>query len=409
MMSVEQTLKPPFSWSIFLASVSLAFFVDVKALNYIIRAVTQNLEGGFMSMLYIGISSVILLVSFFLQKHSFKSLFNYVGFLFLILICAYFYTNKNIGPVSVSFNLFAVFTLMAFVTPSLLEYDARIVLKTAMLLPIIGLFFSSRIFVVEFSSVGTVDMAVCYAFLVPIVANFIYCVVYYKQEKGFGKKLTIICTIVNLFYLAQMIKFGSRGPFLCVVSLFLFFWLVKKGEGDGLSFSRWKVIIAFLLIIFLSLFLEETMRVLSSFFHEMGIKLNVIDKFVRKADESGDITNGRVFVTEMAWYHIVKKPFVGHGIDQFPNVTGIVYPHNFLLQLLFDGGILLFSIVIFPVVSKFVKWKKSCSYQEYVLLPFFFFISVPGALVSSNMWKLETLWLFFGLVLSSNFLLKKNG
>ena len=63
--------------------------------------------------------------------------------------------------------------------------------------------------------------------------------------------------------------------------------------------------------------------------------MNVIDKNMRMIAE-GDMSNGRDYIEGIALHKIAESPIFGYGLDQFENNTGMVYPHNFVLQMVFQ-------------------------------------------------------------------------
>ena len=81
------------------------------------------------------------------------------------------------------------------------------------------------------------------------------------------------------------------------------------------------------------------------------------------------------------------------------NNLGFVYPHNFLLQLLYDGGILLTIPVIYLVVGGILNWYKFCSEDEFTVISALLLMSVPGALFSGNLWENNRLWLSFAALI----------
>jgi O-antigen ligase len=125
-------------------------------------------------------------------------------------------------------------------------------------------------------------------------------------------------------------------------------------------------------------------------------------------NNENDVTSGRDVIFKLTTLAISQNPLLGYGIDQFENNTGIVYPHNFILQLLYDGGLVLTFLVIFPVIRGIVKLFKTCSYNEFIVFVALFFASVPGGLLSGDLWTMVTLWVFFGAVFSKQFVYHRN-
>lgn len=363
-------------------------------------------DRGFMPILYSIIGATILFVAI-IQKTSLSKINKYVIFISLFIVAWFQYTNMTIGVPRVPFQFLCVFTLLAFVAPSIVQINPKTFIKSVMLLPSIGIVYSSSIFSTQDSANDTISMQISYAFLVPVIASIIYLKLYYKHENRNWKIIGALAVLINSLYCYQMLSFGSRGPFLCIISLLLYFVLVKKRNGSGVRLQKSKSLFILILFFFISIFILETLTLISSALHAVGLNLNVIDKNIVKIHETGDISNGRDYIAGLAVQEIYKNPILGYGLDQFENNTGIVYPHNFILQILYDGGLVFFSLLLVPVIYKLYKRIKTCDENEYSLIPFFFFISVPGALLSSDLWYNERLWIFFGVIFAPYFFYRK--
>jgi hypothetical protein len=134
-----------------------------------------------------------------------------------------------------------------------------------------------------------------------------------------------------------------------------------------------------------------------------GIEIEAISKMIRLQDEDGDLSNGRNYLNTLTWDGILASPLLGNGLDQFDNnYPGESYPHNFLLQILYDGGIWLF-LILSPIFIRSIKFLRSRTYNEYAMYMTLFFASVPGALFSQDLWAIPILWMFFGLSVSKIF------
>ena len=72
-----------------------------------------------------------------------------------------------------------------------------------------------------------------------------------------------------------------------------------------------------------------------------------------------DISNGREPVYEAAIAGIKNAPLLGNGIEAFPAYTAYSYPHNFILQLVYEGGIL---FCVIPVIT--IAWVSYTVQQE---------------------------------------------
>lgn len=133
-----------------------------------------------------------------------------------------------------------------------------------------------------------------------------------------------------------------------------------------------------------------------------SLSVRFIDKLLALHRE-GDILNGRKACYRAAWEGIFAGAFpmlFGHGISTFAANTGMVYPHNFLLQLLYDGGLLLFCLVAIPLAWRAVGTLRRCECNTWMLFLLLFCSAVIRALFSADLWKQELLWFFFGILLA---------
>jgi len=391
--------------SVVYSSLLVALFVDTKAVNYVLGAFMGTGDEGYTTLLFaiIAVSSLTILL---LHTNILDMEVNlYVWLFSAFIMFFYYYTSSMIERPRVPLPFLLGFTLLAFNLPSLLKIDPRLTLRAAMTIPAIGVFLLGRVFIPEEENeLGTVSMMRSYAFLVPVMANILYYLLYHKSERLSKDFLFLIISVINLIYLYKILSHGSRGPFLCIASLILFHWVLKKDESGNLIWSAGKNLTIGIIIMVIISFFKEIIFGISAFLNGLGIHLNVIDKFVRKSLETGDMSNGRTIIYQRAIQDIPDNLFFGHGMDLFEHNTGIAYPHNFILQIFYDGGLMLALLLLIPVIWCLIKKIRFDSHETYSMTLFLFFISVPGALVSSDLWQNERLWLFFGAMLSSSFI-----
>ena len=110
----------------------------------------------------------------------------------------------------------------------------------------------------------------------------------------------------------------------------------------------------------------------------------------------GDLSNGRADIYSSVINYILNKPFLGYGMNSSPFISSdmIRYPHNFILQLLLDGGIICAIIPIFisiySIYSLVIKFPKR---EHTIFLIFLESISIPYAFLSGNIWQIINFWL----------------
>lgn len=388
------------------ASLFLALFADIKTLNLIVIAAYPSFSGAFMTAMYAVVVIGLLLIGLFLQRRSFLKLRKSHWGICILCILWYIMTSVFIASPSVSIQFFGIFMIATFLIPGIIRIDVRTFLIALIILPSMGVLYLDRIFYGEIIETGVVSMGTCYALLIPVLGDLVYLRFYYKKESIWIKIIMLFFAAINLFYLVQMAMFGSRGPILCAVLLIMSFFVIQIGDNKRILIRKRRVLIIIIGLIFLISSFATILQSLQTFFSTFDISLNVVDKFLR-LDDAGDVTNGRESLSTMAWKGIMESPLWGNGISQFNNNTGEGYPHNFILQMLYDGGIILTLAIMTPISRSLIRKLKTVSENEFVCLMLLFFASVPGALFSGDFWNASTLWMFFGFVLSKNSIIKE--
>lgn len=395
------------TYSTILASIFLALFADVKTLNLIVIAAYPSYSGVFMTAMYAVIIIGLLIIGLFLQRRSFLKLRKSHWGICILCILWYIMTSLFIASPSVNIQFFGVFMVAAFLIPGIIHIDVRTFLIALVVLPSIGILYLDRIFYGEILETGVVSMGTCYALLIPVLGDLVYLRFYYRKESIRMKIIMSFFAAINLFYLVQMAMFGSRGPILCAVLLIMSFFIIRIDDNKKVFFRKGRVLIIIIGLLFLIFSFTAILQALQDFLAKFDISLNVVDKFLR-LDDNGDMTNGRESLSTMAWKGIVESPLWGNGISQFNNNTGEGYPHNFVLQMLYDGGIILTLAIMVPVTQSLIRKLKTISENKFAFFVLLFFASVPGALFSGDLWNASTLWMFFGFVLAKNSVVEKS-
>lgn len=395
------------TYSTILASIFLALFADVKTLNLIVIAAYPSYSGVFMTAMYAVIIIGLLIIGLFLQRRSFLKLRKSHWGICILCILWYIMTSLFIASPSVNIQFFGVFMVAAFLIPGIIHIDVRTFLIALVVLPSIGILYLDRIFYGEILETGVVSMGTCYALLIPVLGDLVYLRFYYRKESIRMKIIMLFFAAINLFYLVQMAMFGSRGSILCAVLLIMSFFIIRIDDNKKVFFRKGRVLIIIIGLLFLIFSFTAILQALQDFLAKFDISLNVVDKFLR-LDDNGDMTNGRESLSTMAWKGIVESPLWGNGISQFNNNTGEGYPHNFVLQMLYDGGIILTLAIMVPVTQSLIRKLKTISENKFSFFVLLFFASVPGALFSGDLWNASTLWMFFGFVLAKNSVVEKS-
>lgn len=383
-------------------SLLVGFFADIKCINWSLTY-GSFVSGGMMGILYPLVAVLIVIMAIVGNNNLSKRFQVLFGFLWLWIISFYMLTQSLIGPPRVSFAMFGMFVVLALLIPNILTINARILIKSMMFYPFFAIFRLNQVFASHNSWEEVISMDASYGFLVPIVATVGYLFLYFKEEKNLDRVITLALTVINAIYFYQILLYGSRGPIFCVILMILFMWVVRKNKSEvGIRLPQSRLMTSIVSIVVVVIFFFPFLGVIRHQTSSNNVEFHAIEKIYRLSSE-GDITNGRDAISSIALRLFLDSPIYGHGLDRFEANTGIIYPHNFILQILYDGGIILFFMLFVPVIIGAKKILEKCTKDEYAVFVVLLFGSVPGAMFSGDMWMLPMLWLFFGYSLSKNF------
>lgn len=384
-------------------SLLVAFFADMKSINWTLAA-GGFVGEGMMGILYPIVILFIVLVAMSQKDNVMKNLNFWSIAIVLYLLAFWLITNYFVGKPRVSLPMFFVFVIVAFAIPQFARVDARIMIKGMMFFPFFAIFRLDNVFYGVTNWNDTISMDASYGFLVPVSAAFAYMLFFFRKEDKWQKYITIALAVINGVFFIYLIQFGSRGPILSILMLLLFFWVVKKRKGTGVEVNRGKMVVCILGIIMVSTLFMPILKTLSSFFSSNNIYINAIGKMISLGEEE-NLLNGRESLFNIAWEGFLNNPIVGNGLDRFDANTNMLYPHNFIVQILYDGGFFLFFVLLIPFTMHYIKLMKRCNNDEFILISLLFMSSVPGALFSQDFWTISVLWLFFGSIMSKSFVM----
>ena len=375
----------------------MALLICVPALNNIFSAIVPSFSGSFMTILYVLISGGLFLSCVLrLVKVPRMKLVSLVSFVIIVLFYCVSFSVTRQEP-----QYFFVYFIVPFLSGSLLlhgnKVDIELLLRFIMIIPSFGVFFVNKIFLLSTYN-RTITMGQSYAFLAPVLANilflFYYC--FKRRQSILNIILILFSTAASLYFLIQISLYGSRGPIvsvlLCIMFCYGFKYDQDKSKVKMAKIRFWLLLLAFAIVI---IFFWDIVKMINTV-----VDSGTIRKMLYLHDV-GNTDNNRFGLYSMGLSMFFEAPILGHGIASFEYYTGQNYPHNLVIQLLFDGGIVLLLVFLVPFLIGLFKKMKRCTYDEYVMVLFFFFSSVVKAFVSGDIWENERMWLFYGFLTST--------
>ena len=206
---------------------------------------------------------------------------------------------------------------------------------------------------------------------------------------GWRNIVHLICAGICASY---VVLFGSRGA--TVVLLAYVIYVVFHFFKNVRSLSKVAMIcMAFLVVIFRKVIVSQIIRV----FHittESSRTLAWLFGMNSELDSSG-----RDIIYQKVLEKIAEKPFLGWGIANETQLIGVPYVHNIFLELLFDFGIIIGSILIALLLVKGIGSLRNAPLNQLTSVVFIY--SICCLMFSLTYLRLGVFWLAFGLIMNN--------
>lgn len=344
----------------------------------------------------VGFSTIILLVSIIvliINNFDKKIKIQYVvADLFMFFILAYFFIDTAIyGGNTYKSNY--LITLILYIAIAVIYVRTEIQPdKVVNILILIYILCSPIFLTMNFDSYdsGTL-MSYSYVVLPLIIAIIIKITLL-----GVKKKKEWILILLALPYLYFIFTYSSRNIYLASLFCLIVCLVMKKKVYV-------KVIILAIMMILMFVVFQNALNILYSIQTELSkfdLSFKIIDKNIELIERE-DITNGRDVIYKKALQGIKEAPILGRGIASFNETYG-TYPHNFILQMLYEGGIVLLLIFSVPILyaGYVMIFGKNISRQNEFLLVFLFCNAIIRLLISFEYWRELYFWMLITLSLT---------
>ena len=277
-----------------------------------------------------------------------------------------------------------------------LDFDIKTVLTIMTVMSVLILPAYSGLFAYQWESLNQANMGTVYAILIWVIAGMCH-FIYYRDM---WRKLCYVFYIPSIVGLYGIIQFANRGAALSLITFLLLILFNRDSKNvnvtqKALLKKRIAIILAAVLGYVVVLNFNSLFMLLYGFLSKI---LNTMPSFFVKMNKMialNDISNGREPVYEAAIAGIKSSLLLGNGIESFPSYTAYSYPHNFILQLIYEGGILFCIIPVITII--WVCYKLLFSQirnKNYIAFLILLFVQViPRFLVSATIWKDKCFWL----------------
>jgi O-antigen ligase len=357
------------------------------------------------------VSAFILIVNLIYYFYSFKfSLFykneRYILFGFFFLSVFYLITIISFGffyyPSYQAFLLFLILGLSSFFGVMNLHKH-----KLILIFPnVLSLFFYYFTLSIVFSQIGPALSEIPFSTFggetyqtISYLSGILFS--YYLFSLVFNKDFSLkpflisfpnlIKIILLVFFIFMTFYSGGRGGLLLIIfCLILFFVLIFKKTKKKFVI----ILSSFSFLIFFTISFQ--------FIVSIDFLTERIQRFILIFTNLENSSNGRFDIYLDTIILILKSPIIGYGLTSSYYFRG-TYPHNFILEILLEGGIiyLIIWITIFIKMIKAIKFNFINLFPPAFLVPLSLYLFIIFNFTSSYL-RIESFWFFLFFLLISN-------
>ncbi len=365
-------------------SIIYAWLVFIGFMNYIIASLF-DIGGMITSLVIMGIMMA------FCYKTMIKVRFPARALVFALIVVLYYIITRRVAHTTL-FGREFLFYFCAVSVMAMYKCDTEKFLRYVSVLSMVILFFYRDIYIEMNSSTNQTDisMGLSYAMLPILMAPMFHFFFFRKQRKQF---FMYIIYAIAAFLLVGLCLKGNRGIILSVVVTMGLIYIKGLGKRSKFHIGR-AVFILMLACLFIAYF-YDIVRFFEGVFKDLGIEAFFLEKIL-DLERAGDVSNGRINLFEYSWKEFLKKPILGHGIATvYYNSRGrYIYAHNFILQLLYDGGVILTIPSIAIIIGAFRYAFSGKNREESVFTLFMICVTLPRAFFTGDVWENTLFWLF---------------
>ncbi len=238
--------------------------------------------------------------------------------------------------------------------------------------------------------------------------EMVFCSIVFLITYLYSSKRSYLCLALVCFY--TILTAGSRGPWVCVIAMLGFNYLVfwKKYSINSLKIVKFAGAMGGLLAIvcFAGSTIVEWLISLVTY---LNIESRTIDMLI--SDYIFD-DNGRNALRDAALTMIDNGWMFGYGVygDRvvISEVHFIGYPHNFFLELFIQFGVIGGGIILGYLFYKVLQMIKLCDNDIYKILLVIYLSNSVKLLISDSFWYNGAFWSLIAVLIIWNWQQKRS-
>lgn len=360
-------------------NVSLAFFICANAISWL-----QVFPKMFPAISVVSFLIVFILNIRDVDKNTFIRISIFV--LFILFFFSFSFTYR-VRYLTNEYFIYFLFLGIPGLYLGLFKYNICLLFENILLISLLPIYVILNLNeYIVWDDVAGFFMGISYG-IIPFICVAFYILI----NKKFSFFYRMLACVIFIFYVSFLFLYGSRGAFLSILFFALGVLELMKGKR-----YLYKIIYFSALLIMLLMLFGNFQKILDG---ETG--MYAIDKFVQLADSKGDVSNGRFALYETAVYSILNNPIWGIGIGNYKQYGLHDYPHNLILQILVEGGLIyLIAFLVVFVKSITLLFSSKYSVETKLLILYLLSIGFVGLQFSGYYWNKQFFWLLIGFSIS---------
>lgn len=239
-------------------------------------------------------------------------------------------------------------------------------------------------------------MSISY-YMLPLFICIVMQIFFFDKREKKRKRIIkyILYFIIFYKYIFFYCVFASRGALISIFAcIFICFIATRKQKLRKIVYS----IIGIFIIILVMFYITDILNIINNVLNSFNIYSRTIERSIDLIDEE-NIGNGRDLIYSNVWREIQENIFIGNGIGKFYDEY-CTYPHNIILQLWHEGGILYMLYITIPIIYSIhlMLFDTKISNKKKYLLIFLFSISIIRLIMSYEYWKDNYFWIYLYII-----------
>lgn len=278
--------------------------------------------------------------------------------------------------------------------------DGEYVLRYVLYIGFMSVPVSNSFFVLLYENINQANLQNIYTLLIIVIAAMIHFSLYRKQS-NIAVKLAYVYAV---YILVKALMYANRGAIVCLLFC-LSILIINSYDGEQRRGLTNKSVLAITLLVVTGLLSVLFFVPILHFMESVSYKLfHSVPSFISKMliyIQEGDISDGRGVINSFTLDCFGRQPLFGYGIKTFQAVASREaqrtwpYPHQYIYQYLFEGGIIFGALPSYLSISITAKtiFRRIPTKKEFALCCILICTTLPKLLFSTDAWTSTSIWM----------------